>query len=366
MEFDPLQIANEIAESMIPRFATLGMTPEENQEDSGILREFCKIAAGMLRDEPVIEMPGVAQRIELDQATFTQALTLFIEGIYLAMIKCLEMNISGDTLISNPQDPNMQIKAKNYLLENLALDVFNQAKQVVATTYGQEHTPDLQIGHEQQVQFMAQTAESALIYYITEYERQHGPILVEEPPARLLPKVEQAMVEDGVPLPVAAPAPAQAKPKGPTPHDKYGAVALLLGTIPAEQRGRILQNFNAEEKELITYYSYPDHLEQNLDLTCVNEHLRRFKELMKQGGPTLKSAAYRGISRLAKSRPLTEMLSYIKDERAVVKQYLESHYNEPLEHLPVPQKDRHFADLLPPRIEEILYRYLAKRVEAQG
>ncbi len=223
--FNPATAAEQVSSQMIPRLDNLNLSAEEYQEDLEILQEFNKIAAGMLNEEPGIEMPGNAQPIPLNEKTAMQGLSLFSEGLYLGITKCLEMGITGDV--------------KKHLLQNLAMEVYSQAKQVVASTYGQEHTPDYQFTHEQQVEFICQGAESALMFFISEYEREYGAIAVSEPPARLLPKVEQAMMEDGVPLPDSIPASAPQKPKGPTPHDKYGAVALLLTTLPADQRARI-------------------------------------------------------------------------------------------------------------------------------
>lgn len=362
MSFDPYALGQDIATEMIEKLGGLNLPPEDLDENAAILREFNQIAAQMLTEQG-IQIPaadGSASNIPLDERITHQAMILFSEGLYFAMIKCAEMGITGDV--------------KKHLLQNLAMNVYEQSTQIVASTYGQEHTPDFQFTHEQQVQFICQGAESALMYYINEYEREFGPIEVEEPSPEIVSKVEKTLVEEGIipapeGLPVAqAPMPS-AKPKGPTPHDKYGAVALLLTTLPADQRGRILNNFNHEEKELIGFYSYPQHIEQNLDISCVQAHLKRFKEQVKQGGPGLRSSAYRGIARLAKNYPVEKLLSYVKDERPLVKQYLESHYggNHPPEGLSgMPAKNaenRHFSESLPGRIEEILYRYLSKRME---
>jgi hypothetical protein len=364
MSFDPYAYGQEIAADIIARYGSLNLPPEEEQDNGDIIQEFNKIAADMLSQEEGIEMPGAngaASLIPLDEKTIPQTQSLFAEGLYFATVKCAEMGIIGDI--------------KKHLLQNLAMDVYSQAKQITASTYGQEHTPDFQFPFEQQVQYIRQTAESALIYYINEYEKQYGPIEVEEPSPELISRVEQTLAEEGIPLPDApqpqqiapAQAPQPSKPKGPTPHDKYGAVALLMTTLPADQRARILRNFNPEEKELIAFYSYPQHIEQNLDISCVEGHLKRFKEMMRQGGTGLKSAAYRGIARLAKSIPKEKLLSCVKDERPLVKQYLEAHYGGP--HQTGASQEgasgnRHFSDLLPGRIEDILYRYLSKRLES--
>lgn len=378
VNFDPVALAEETTAQFEARFQALGVSPEEFQENLGIMHSFNKIATEMLATSPGIESPGSAQPIPHDDKTIHQTLSLFSEGIYLALVKCLEMGITnqitGYGQVQNEQgvEESKEVQAKSYLLQQVAGDVFTQTNQIVASTYGQENTPDFQFSFEQQVEWINQAAEGSLLYHIAEWEQRNGPIEVAEVPSRLLPKVEQAMREDGVPIPHSAgsTAPVQSQAKGPTPHDKYGAVALLLTTLPADQRARILQNFNAEEKELISFYSHPQHIEQNLDTACVETHLKRFKEMLKQGGSTLKSSAWRGMARLAKSTPQEKLLSWVKDERPGIKRYIASHYGQAAGQLsfiegssPTAPRGRHLTELLPGRIEEILYKYLAKRLD---
>ncbi len=365
--FDPQALGQAITADIAQRLALLPLSPEEAEENADILMEFGKIAVQMLGEKQGIEMPapgGGNSMISLDEKIATQAISLFAEGVYFSMAKCVEMGITGDV--------------KRHLLQNLAMNVYEQAEQIVASTYGQEHTPDFQFTHEQQVDLVNQGAESALLYHINEYEREYGPIEIqapaEQPQQPLLQNTHSAAEVPVAPIPAVSPPPpvATPRPKGPTPHDKYGAVALLLGTLPADQRARIMKNFNPEEKELIAYYSYPKHIEQNLDVACVQTHLQRFKVMLEKGGPGLKSAAYRSISTLAKSYPLEKLLSCVKDERPAVKSYLESHYASDPAHATLagltgledaPEQSRHFSEGLSSRIEEILYRFLARRLE---
>src|SRR4051812_19924370 len=125
MDFDIHAVTQAVTDTLISRMASLGMTDAEYEENAGILHDFNKIAADMLAGEAGLEMPGSTESIPLDEHLITQALNLFSEGICFAMVKCLEMGITGDT--------------KKTILQNMALEVYNQAKQVVACTYGQEH-----------------------------------------------------------------------------------------------------------------------------------------------------------------------------------------------------------------------------------
>jgi hypothetical protein len=336
-----------------------GLPPEEIQDNIGIIEQFNNIAVGLLREEAGIELPGATQVIPWDEKTAVQGLTLFAEGIYLGMIKCYQQGIPND------------IKKK--LLQEFAMDVYNQAKQVVASTYGQEHTPEFQLSHEQQVALINQAASNALMFYVNKHEQEYGPIEAGAVPAgpMTMPATTSNMVQQvhppAAPQPTPQPAQQPVRPRGATPHDKYGAVALLLTTLPASQRARVLQQFNEEEKELISFYSAPQHIEQNLDLTYVEQHLKRFKAIFKQASPAAKSQGHAGLARLAAQYPMEKLLSYVKDERPAVKQALLAVYQPENSHplIPIPQKvaPKQNPNKLPSRIEDILYQHLQRRLE---
>jgi len=392
-DFDAKALGQQLAEQFTARLDGLNISAEDYQDNATMLRDFNGIAAKMLSEDPGIETPsptGEIALVPLDEKMIRQGLTLFSEGVYLALIKCMEMGITGEIIVPVPtnEDPNATGKLKLILMQNLAMNVYEQAKQLIVVTYGQEETPELQLSNEQLVEMMAQTADSALLYYINEHERQHGPIQIEAPAETMAAEGLQAAApqaeapEAAIDAPKAARPTKKAKPaasvktpaslKGPTPHDKYGAVALLLTTIAADQRGRILQQFNAEEKELISFYSYPQHLEQNLDLGCVQGHLKRFKELLKEGSSSLSSNASQGIVQLARKHSREKLLSCLKDERPRVKRYIDSHFESGEtsmsgpEGFSAPADRHHFSDILPSRVEEILYHYLLKRLEPTG
>ncbi len=117
---------------------------------------------------------------------------------------------------------------------------------------------------------------------------------------------------------------------------------------------------------MIAFYSDARQIEQNLDIRHVEEHLQRFKEMLRQGGSGFRGTASRGIARLAKSYPIEKLLSCVKDERLLVKQYLESHYGIQNTHPSHGEgaTAKQAANLLPSRIEEILYHFLSRRLEA--
>jgi hypothetical protein len=346
-ELDLNSLIEQTTQTMIARLDGLGLSPEEYQHDSNVLNQFTGIAAAQLSQEPGLEGPDPSQPVPLDDQMMAQGLTLFCEGLYDALAKCAAMGIDGSI--------------KQDMLQNLALHIYDQAKQIVAATYGQEHTPEFQFTHAQQVDIIHKATEGYLMALVTEYENIHGPIVSNEFPAA--PSLPHRAAPAHAPQ--AQKATAASAPKGPSPHDKYAAVALLLTTLPTEQRARILKTFSDEEKELITYYSYPQHVEQNLDLSCVETHLKKLRETLKKAGATVKSEAYKGILALSESYPPEKLLSWVKDERPLVKRYLEAYYaRQSGQAHPHPDGHPSAPEPLPPRIEEILYRYLAKRLQS--
>jgi hypothetical protein len=363
--FDIQGLAQMITEQMLGRLGAVGLPDEIFQENASIINDFNNIAANMLRDEPGLELPGSPAPIAWDERLSHQGIQLFTEGICYALLKCQEMGIAGEV--------------KKIIMQNLALEVLNQSKQIVGCTYGQENTPEFQFSFEQQVEMVNQAAEGHLMYFIGQYEEEYGPIFVEETPPELIPKVAKALAQEGMSLPpemlapdAASQASSETSPAlSGTQREKYAAVALLLTTLPNAQRARLLKSFSNDEKELITYYSYPQHIQQELDIARVQAQLAQFRERLRKSAPPPRSNAYQAVSELAKSYPQEKLLSWVNDERPRVKRYLESHYQKASSssvkrdgvpgRTTVPKP----AAELPPRIEDILFQHLSRHIEAE-
>ncbi len=375
-------IVQSISEAVSDRFADAGLTPELYQENAEIVHNFNNIAAQLLNDQEFLEMPGSPEPISMDEALATQAVSLFAEGIYFAIAKLYEFGIEGEI--------------KSTILQAMALEVYNQSLQVVACTYGQENTPEFQFSIEQQVAMMTQATESHLMFFIGEYEREHGPIF--DP--GLQQGTQALMPPSGEPLPsIAAPAMPQPQQSQPPPvaqlsaeqpmpappvqqaayqpqlspeelarRAKFAAVSLLLTTLEAQQRARILQSFSEAEKELITYFSYPQHIEQQLDVSLVQHHLQQFQERMTQKQPAPKKRVTPGIHHLAELNPREKLLSYVENERPAIRAFIDAHYAAAAGNrsrgtgIPgQPQSAAPSATPLPSRVEDILFQYLARQ-----
>jgi len=384
----PLEdIAAELTDSAHERFEQLGFTDPDLGDCFAVVEQFNQIAANMLQEEEGIQAPGNRTAIPYDEQTARQLLTLINEGIVHALIKCDEMGVNTESRLA--------------VMQQAALEIYNQSKQVVASTYGQESTPDLQISMKQQIMMMQQGAENNLLYFLNEYEKHHPveaempkavelppsaeplPEPVPEKPAPPPPKAQQVAPETNTwdeegweddeddgwgdedllktqkPKRPAAVTPATNEPSLPAvqaPHEKFAAVALLLSTLPQGRHEGILQHFNPDEQMLIAHYGNPDNLAEGLDLVLVNQQLKQFRELLKEQGPAIKSKAYRGIQQLTQAFPESKVLSLLKKDRPLVLEYVQGFYGA------ADRPTTANAGLLPPRLEEVIGQYLSSRL----
>lgn len=345
---DPMRFAQEFVEDYRQRMADEGFDEAEITDNLNIIQGFINIALAEIEKQGEIQLPE-GQSIPLDEKTTRQCISLFTEGLYYGMQRCREMALASE------------LKAE--LLQHLALELFNQSKQIVASTYGQEHTPDFQFSLEQQVNFINQIAESGLLYLINEYEKQNGPIHPEEPPSGEEaplppPEPEEAEADDEEAEASRQPA---APVKRQSPHDKYAAVALLLNTLKSrpERQQSVLKHFNAEERELIAFYRDPEKIAGNLDLAMVEGHLSRFRQLFMQGRDELKSQTMRKLETLVQSVGPEKLLLCVKDERPRIRAFLTTIADLPENDV---TGEPWFSDILPPKIEQVLYRYLKQKL----
>jgi hypothetical protein len=353
-----LEQANQLVYN---RLQSYGLPPEEVEGYAQFVASFNSVAITELSKESGIQHQEGAEPIPLDDATASQTVLLFGEGVLYSILRCRDQAI-----------PN---ELAEQLTQQVAMHIYEQAKQVVAATHGQEHTPEFQFTEQQQVEFITQGAESALIHYINEYEKAYGPIHPE--PESELPLVasSEASLQDlmgdkpeqqasgkstGHSVPAVA-----AKTSALGNHEKYAAVSLMLTTLSASQRAKLLKNFNPEEKELIAFYSYPQHVEQNLDVQQVEMHLKKLKILFQKREKKTSHVFSQRVTSLIEPISTQKLLSCVKDERAVVKRYLMAHHPDAANQ---PEFDQTVAQTVPPlspRLEEIIYNHLAKRLNPE-
>lgn len=370
-------LAHELTTLLNQRMVEMRLPDTEVQSNANILFEFAKIAGKLIQDEGGFPHPVTNENVPYDLITARQIMDLFTEGLFQAALLCTQKGLP--------------FELKSQFLQSLAQDVYGQAKQIAITTIDQDQTPGTQIPREQQVQWVVQTAESALLYYIDQHEKQFGPIQAVTPPpdpmmgpefqpsAGAIPaypaETEALLPPVGDPLGLSAPeAMAPAAPKGPHPHDKYAAVALLLSTLDNQTASLLMRRFNPDEKQLIQYYQDPVAVDANLDISCVTRHLKTFKQLMKEGSPQLKSKTVDHFEALAKAVPRDRVYQMVSYDRPKVKQYLEGYFPKPDADMDLAftfwgdagaqrkKQGLHFREILPPKVEEALYDYLAQKL----
>jgi hypothetical protein len=133
---------------------------------SNIGRQIAHIAMGLLEQEQGFRPAEGEALIPFTDAQCLQVVHLFLVGITHASIKAWEYKITGDP--------------KSAILQNLAEELFTMAKQIAATTIGQELTPEMAFNDKQQSQWMQQTADGLLSHHWQLYEREHGRITHQE------------------------------------------------------------------------------------------------------------------------------------------------------------------------------------------
>jgi hypothetical protein len=264
---------------------------------SNIGRQIAHIAMGLLEQEQGFRPAENETLIPFNDEQCLQVVHLFLAGITHASIKAWEYKITGDP--------------KSAILQNLAEELFTRAKQVTATTIGQELTPDMAFNDKQQIQWMHQAAEGALSHYWQLYEREHGRITHQNNPAgsasalatyqsqqqeEIAEEQHGAMLED-TPLfdslsqetsehfPAIAQEPAEEAPlqsfNPAVPMDdaqeklltKLAALGLFLTTQSEDHQKAWLAKFPTEHQQWIVHYMNPQAVMAERQMTSVVEAL---------------------------------------------------------------------------------------------
>jgi hypothetical protein len=259
--FDPQDVAQSVTgdfyQRMVDNATAWVLTDDLIQTMANLLFEMAKISGGLFLDDPTLATAGEGSpTFDINDAMALQGVKLFGEGVFHAQLKAHAMGL--------PVDVGTQ------LVQSLAQDLFQQAKQVMASTYGQEDTPELQFSWEQQASWMQQSADNGFIFYLNEYEKEHGPIqaspiagmqmvpepqppdvsdpvavTVDETPAVAVdmladPSPEAPVLATIINDPAPQPLPAEVKPQAvaintqglPLSAEKYAAMALFIAFLP--------------------------------------------------------------------------------------------------------------------------------------
>jgi hypothetical protein len=363
--FNEQAILEQANQLVFLRAQSYDLSQEEATGYAQFVASFNQVAVSELAKETGILLQEGADPIAIDDEKALQALSLFGEGVLYCILRCRDYNLPGEL--------------SEQFTQQVALHVYEQAKQVVAATHGQEHTPEFQFTQAQQAEFVTQGAESALIHYINEYEKAYGPINAEaeselpqaEPqPTDATPSAIEPIDNTPAPESIAPPMePTAALPESqshPQNGEKYAAVALLLDTLPPAKRARLMQTFDSAEKELITFYSHPQNIEAHLDIQKVAAELKQLKRVLASKNKKTEDPVHQGIHSLVGQISREKLLSCLKDERPVVQRFVMAHYAGAAEYNTKYNKDEEGgAPSLSPRLQGILYQHLSKRLASE-
>ncbi len=350
-----------------------GFLEDQIQDTANQFFNMGLIAAQQIQQEGGVQPEGVNQMIAYTPESAERIIFYFLQGLNAAVIKSHEQRL--------PAQETWQF------MQNVAYHVFEQSKQAIVATLGQEHTPDVQIPQEQIINWLSQTAVEALIYYVGEHEKQHGPItrtdeqvmpdllsqpepepepLVPQMPAEMEPEPEPvyeepaAAMEAPEPEPVVAeapapmPAPAPAANQGISEiHHKYAAVGLLLSNLSNRKQQQILAAFGPEEQQIIHQFRDPEVMAQYLDLGLVAKYLRLFKDKMGQPKAPIKSPYASSMALVLQNLPEHRLERLFQNERPFVKGYITQFLQQSGKRSLNPYH-------LPPGVEESLVLYLQR------
>ncbi len=364
--FNPEQVILELGQRFEVKLKKESLSPEDQAYLLGFINQFAQIAAQQILEQRMIEVPPEASREGFSSLPYTgvsagQTMFLFCEGVYYAVLKGWKMGL--------PQDFHTQLAG------SVAQHVFDTTKQLVLSTQGQELTPEYQITEEQQIAYVNQTAESALLYYVNEYEKTNGPfnpeerVVEEELEAPEIvtdePRVEAKPLP---PQPVQSNVPAGSREQ----HTKYAALALLLTTLKPSQQQKIFQQFTPEEQQVMNYYALPQNVERVLDIHQVTEHLMKLKKQIKADHTSIasRSMANRAIEEMTQVYPKENLIAYVNHERPKIKKYLESSFAttdkmDPMSLFTATDETQNEAkddQSLSSKVESVLHRFLSQQV----
>jgi hypothetical protein len=385
---DIQEIVQQVSQATLERLDQSGLSPEDIYECGQFIQDFTKIASTMLENEPGIPLGDTDAVLSMDEKMTRQALQLFSEGLYFSLVKCAKKGIKGEL--------------RGQIMQGLAMEIYNQAKQVVVATYGQENTPDFQFSQEQQVEMITKAANAHLVGYIADYEKQYGALeqdsmgsssnfdaLLEPEPLRTQPsetvdrakqtdKIEEASHQSeaesekgaltdsaakiAIPTdPTEAPPPKTQQADTRSARNKYGAVALLLNKLSLSQQAHFMKQFSQEETSWIERYRNFDLITAELDILVVQQQLQQLQSILSSHEKQVQNRPEHKIKKLLNTTSPEAILSCMQAERPKIKQYLEQKY----ERLSKVQGKTDKMVIFSNSISEILYQHLEKRFPVQ-
>lgn len=151
--FNPDQVTEAVIANFTPRMKSAVMTSDVAAQTRQFMAEYGRIACRLLIQEPGYAPAGTGEWIPFDVPLAQKTVELFAHGIFHTSLKCENLGIFDEM--------------KRILMEAVALDIFQQAKNIVVATMNQVETPELQIPLYMQAEWIEQTADNSLVYYLS-------------------------------------------------------------------------------------------------------------------------------------------------------------------------------------------------------
>lgn len=358
-----------------------GLTEEDIQECYAKMFEMGGVASQLIVQEGGIQPEGAPRAIPYSPEMAQRLVHYFLKGMDSAVIKSYQQQL-----------PSVE---KWEFLQKSALHVFEQSKQAIIATLGQEHTPDVQISDDQIYSWLNQTSVEALLYYLAEHERQFGPLT--QPMDSSFPEVSQATSDQ--PMEAMAPEPAEEEIYAPDPYaepepvytdepaetipepipvaasaaptqtadiyHKYAAIGLISSTLAPEQSQRLLAAFDSDTQALIYKYQQPEQLiADHLDLRRVAHYVRSFKgrlsDLLGKAAEPKVSTYMTALSTVIQHLPQPRIEKLFQQERANVRGYLTQFIQTQSDDQQEPIEANQAPYTLPSGVEESLWLYLKR------
>jgi hypothetical protein len=299
-------LAIEFAEKATDSLSKSGLNVSEISRSADLIAHVIRAGVGLLQQEPGVQnmQDPNAPFVAFDLNHCYDVLDLLNYGMIYASEKAMSLKISGEP--------------KSVILQGLAQDAFQQAKQLVSATVGQEATPELQFSKEQLQDWMGQMVAGAFHHYLAEYEKIHGPIEPEEAPTQEAGSRFQSLLQEEVSHVTHAPmqegtehhathslfsasseeetssrhaAPyASVTPEAswhaleePSSSDtaiKLGALGLFLSTQSAEAQQEWLSQLSQDMATQVLYYMNVENVASELPLQAVIEQLHNLKSTL--------------------------------------------------------------------------------------
>ena len=270
--------------------------PQDKAEElAGQLFNMGMIAAQQMIQAPEIQVEKAPVPIEITPPMAEKITVIFIYGLSAAYLLWYQLGI--------PQQEGMEI------LQNTALYIFEQSKQMTSAAFAAPNNAD-GFKDEQMIQWLSQTSQEAFQYYLTELEKQRGPIARVEPVTHseniqpLVTQIEADNEEDSwgslESLTLAndtfeekRPEPAIVQPEIQVEHTpqiqgqqqalvsdslyQTIATALVLSVYPEDRKQLVFRALDASKHQDLIKYQDAHHIPNNIDFKKLSQFVKQAK-----------------------------------------------------------------------------------------